>query len=325
MDNLNLQKAYILKSVSNRTDPIWLNNKTFFASIHGSYSYGLNIESSDIDITGICVPPSNYYHGFLDTFEQAQFNKPDGQIYGLMKFFKLATDNNPNVMEILWIDEQFWARTSSLHKELLDNRHLFLSAKCRFTYSGYAIAQLKRIKTHKKWLLNPPTHKPTRPEFGLPEARIISRDQQGALNALAKEEEIDIAPNFIDYLQKENAYNRAIQEWEQYNNWKNTRNEMRADLEAKFGYDTKHGMHLVRLMRQCREILETGTLNVYRKDDRDELLAIRNGEWSYDRLIEWSEQQDQNMNILYENTLLPKEPRRKEINNLCIKLVEKSF
>ena len=35
--------------------------------------------------------------------------------------------------------------------------------------------------------------------------------------------------------------------------------------------------------------------------------------------------QDKEMDILYENTILPKEPRRKEINNLCIKLVEESF
>ena len=325
MDKLDQYKKYVLEAVNSRTDPEWLSKKTFFISIHGSYSYGLNIESSDIDLTGIATPPQKYYHGYLDKFDQAQFNKPDGQIYSLLKFIKLASDNNPNVLELLWLDEKFWVKTSSAHKKLIDNRHLFLSAKCRFTYSGYGMSQLNRIRSHKRWLLNPPTHKPTRPEFGLPETRVISKDQQGALNALAKEEEIDIAPNFIDYLQKENAYNRAIQEWEQYNNWKATRNESRATLEAKFGYDTKHGMHLVRLMRQCREILTDTTLNVYRKDDRDELLAIRNGDWSYDRLIEWADTQDKDMDELYKNTLLPKEPRRKEINNLCIQLVEESF
>jgi predicted nucleotidyltransferase len=322
---LNDAKEDLKKFLLTKGEPSWLWRKIIFASIHGSHAYGLNIDSSDVDVTGICSVPSEYYYGFLNSFDQKQLNKPDGQIYGILKFFKLATDNNPNVMELLWIDPQFWVITTKMHIDLVTNRHLFLSAKCRYTYSGYAMAQLKRIKTHKRWLLQPVTHKPTRPEFGLPEARIISRDQQGALNALAKEEEIDIAPNFIEYLQKENAYNRAMQEWEQYNNWKATRNPVRAEMEAKFGYDTKHGMHLVRLMRQCREILETGTLNVFRKDDRDELLAIRDGDWSYDKLIEWADTQDKEMDVLYENTLLPKEPRRKEINNLCIKLVEESF
>lgn len=325
MSNLDEHKQFLLDAIKTRTDPPWLYHRIIFASIHGSYAYGLNTESSDVDITGICIPLSRYYHGFLDTFDQAQFSKPDGQIYGLLKFFKLATDNNPNVMELLYLDPQFWVKTSPMHIQLVNSRHLFLSAKCRYTYSGFAHAQLNRIKLHKQHLLNPPTHKPTRIEFGLPEQRVISRDQQGALNALAKENELDLAPNFIEYLQKENAYNRAVQIWEQYNTWKATRNEARAALEAKYGYDTKHGMHLVRLVRQCREILTTGTLNVYRKDDRDELLAIRNGEWEYDQLIEWADAQDKEMDVLYEQTILPREPRRKEINDLCIKLVEESF
>ena len=79
---------------------------------------------------------------------------------------------------------------------------------------------------------------------------------------LQRKRMIAFPENFIAYLQKENAYNRAVQMWEQYNKWKDTRNEKRAALEAKYGYDTKHGMHLIRLMRQCKEILETGTLNV---------------------------------------------------------------
>ena len=35
MDNFisNLNKAYLLKSVMNRTDPEWLNNKTFFMTV----------------------------------------------------------------------------------------------------------------------------------------------------------------------------------------------------------------------------------------------------------------------------------------------------
>ena len=57
-------------------------------------------------------------------------------------------------------------------------------------------------------------------------------------------------------------------------------------LEAAHGYDTKHGAHLVRLLRMGREIVETGSVHVWRGDrDADELLAIRAGAWSYDRLM----------------------------------------
>src|ERR1039458_5020213 len=41
---------------------------------------------------------------------------------------------------------------------------------------------------------------------------------------------------------------RVVHQVDQYNGWKAQRNPKRAELEAKFGYDTKHAMHLVRLM-----------------------------------------------------------------------------
>mgnify|MGYP001607055563 CR=1 FL=1 len=46
----------------------------------------------------------------------------------------------------------------------------------------------------------------------------------------------------------------------------------------------KHAMHLVRLMRMCKEILITCEV-VVKRPDREELLAIRNGAWSYYKLI----------------------------------------
>jgi hypothetical protein len=48
----------------------------------------------------------------------------------------------------------------------------------------------------------------------------------------------------------------------------------RTELVDKFGYDTKHAMHLVRLIRMAKEILIEGVVHVYR-DDREELMDIR--------------------------------------------------
>ena len=127
--------------------------------------------------------------------------------------------------------------------------------------------------------------------------------------------------NFIYMLQKEREYNGALQNWENYNEWKTNRNKERAAMEAKFGFDGKHAAHLVRLYRMCREILETGRVNVYR-DDADELLAIRNGAWTYERLMEHVEEQDKDLDKAFINSKLPKKPDLKFLDNLCIKLVE---
>jgi hypothetical protein len=82
--------------------------------------------------------------------------------------------------------------------------------------------------------------------------------------------------NFIFYVQKEKEFKQKQSDWESYQDWLMNRNPQRAVLEAQFGYDTKHGMHLVRLIRMCRELLETGKVNV-KRHDREELLAIRAG------------------------------------------------
>ena len=215
--------------------------------------------------------------------------------------------------------------SSKMHRTLVDNRHLFLSAKCRWTYSGYARAQANRIQLHKEYLLNPLDHAPTRFEFGLDEKRLISKDQLGALNALQKDDKLIIeSDNFMEYLQKENNFAKAKQKWTQYLIWKENRNPVRAEMEAKFGYDLKHAMHLVRLYKQGIEILNTGFIKTFR-DDREELLAIRNGAWTYDQLMSWMEQQDHKIEEAYNNTILPREPNRNLLNKLCISLIETSF
>lgn len=50
------------------------------------------------------------------------------------------------------------------------------------TFLGYAMAQLKQIKTHRSWLLNPPKSKPLREDFGLPIAvGTLGRDDQNRI------------------------------------------------------------------------------------------------------------------------------------------------
>lgn len=329
MESLQQKKDYIEAVWRSRCVEFpWLQQHTIFLSIHGSTAYGLNTDTSDVDMTGVCIPPAEYFLGFLRSLEQIQFNKPDGQIYSLLKFFRLALDNNPNVMELLWIDPKYHIISGSTWDLLWLNKEKFLSKKARFTYAGYAHAQLARIKTHRKWLLNPPPgDAPTRQSFGLPPERIMSRDAQGALDQLVAERKVTVDDNFMARLQKENELDRAKKDWHMYQNWKKTRNPIRAHLEEKFGYDTKHAAHLVRLIRQGTEILTKHTLDVERKEDREELLGIRGGIWTYDQLMEWVDKEacDEVLNKLYEASALPRNPDREFMNNLCCELVAESI
>ncbi len=315
---------------------------TILEVVHGSHAYGLNSPESDIDIRGIAVPPEEYFFSCDAVFEQYEGPSPnkivngqapiednDTVIYDIRKFCKLALDGNPNIIEILWIPERCVKIMTDEAKEIIAHRDLFLSKKVRHTFSGYAHAQLKRIKGHRRWLLDPPKVKPTRVAYGLPEENTVSPAMKGLLRVMEAAEgeggitENIVSPFVLETLKKERAYHSTLLEWTNYEKWQRERNPKRAALEAKFGYDTKHAMHLVRLMTMCREILTTGAVIVERPD-REFLLSIRGGAWPYEKLLEWAEAQDAELETIYQNcNILPYTADRKAVGELCMKIVKK--
>jgi uncharacterized protein len=303
----------------------WLPARTIFLAIHGSRAYGLATETSDVDIKGVAIPPSEYFYGFLRRFEQAESKDPDMSIYDIRKFFDLASQNNPNLLELLWVDESDIIQIDDLGRLLRSHRDKFLSTKVRHTYGGYAYNQLKRLKSHRKWILEPRENKPTRAEFGLPETSTLSADIRGAIEALDTKGQLDnhleeFGPIVMDAYQRERAYHNELRGWTQYQNWKVTRNPVRADMERKFGYDGKFALHLVRLLKSCREILTTGQL-IVKRPDREELLSLRQGAWSYEKLIGWAEEQEADLDDLVKKSPLPHSPDRNFLQDLCCQIV----
>jgi len=133
---------------------------------------------------------------------------------------------------------------------------------------------------------------------------------------------IGLSDVFIEILDKENRFNTALTEWKQYQNWKENRNPERAAMEAKFGYDGKHALHLVRLCRMGKEILEGKGL-IVKRPDREELLSIKAGAWSYERLVEYSEGLKTDIRKLVDTSPLPNTPDMKKLDALCVELVER--
>lgn len=351
----------------------WLPGRTLYVTRHGSHAYGTSTPESDLDLRGVAVAPRSYYLGFKDRFEQAVQHTPDLTIFELRKFVSLASECNPNVIEILFTDQEDRLLLTPLGERLIRGRNLFLSQRAKHTFSGYAVSQLKRINTHYRWLRNPPTSEPVRADFGLPDRTVIPADQLAAVesairakvNGWAWRELEHLSPaerqsiqdefyrrlveitqwswdsvedrtwnsaalglgldsNFIELLDRERRYTARRREWTQYQEWKTKRNPARAALEERFGYDTKHGMHLVRLLRMCREILTDGSVLV-RRPDAAELLEIRNGSLDYHALVSWAEKQDAELRELADASPLPKRPNLGAIDALCIEIVEASI
>jgi uncharacterized protein len=96
-------------------------------------------------------------------------------------------------------------------------------------------------------------------------------------------------------------------------------NGKRAELVEKFGYDCKFGYHVVRLLLEAEMILAEGDLDLERH--REQLKAIRRGEWPLEQLIQWAADKEKDLENLYHTSALrysPDEPLIKELLINCL-------
>lgn len=139
-----------------------------FMCLAGSHAYGMATPESDKDYRGLFVGmPRNVMTPFFPIDQVTGVDgEKDSVVYEINKFMKLLTEQNPNILELLWVDEKFIGYNSIWYKELREHRKELLSSKCRHTFSGYAFSQLKRIRGHNKWINNPqPKRRPKEIDF----------------------------------------------------------------------------------------------------------------------------------------------------------------
>ena len=361
----------------------WLQGSTILLSVHGSQAYGLNHAASDLDVKGVCIPPpsvrDNLFQGFDQAENQPEINnwaivqprvnpantKVESTIYTLRKFFKLAADVNPNIIEILYTDASDRLKETKSSEYLMAIRDEFLSSKAKFTFTGYAVAQMNKINRHHKWLKDPVLVKPVRADYGLPDVRPQSLETVAReINALMEEwnfhqysldeqqrselkekcweviarvadrklvswdnwpdeywkaaieklqGQLGLSEEITALVNREHEYKKAVSHYESYQRWSAERNPEKKALEEKFQYDVKHAMHLVRLLRMGLEVLETGKVLV-KRPDAGELLEIRHGAWTYDKLVEYAAGMRDRIDLAYKNTRLPKTVNHVKLN-----------
>lgn len=348
----------------------------------GSHAYGTNIATSDMDYAGIFIQPLDSFFG-LNAFDlMSDQSEDDKSYYSLRKFAHLALANNPNVLEILFVDPSDIIIDSPFAQELRKHRHLFLSQRCKQTFIGYSKAQLNRIQNHTRWLgqelkameiLKPyllsgrcskdwaawrfgeniierlekelegpnnkqlkliwetnttPKEKKYMDELLLPLLKGLGiccpeKDDPQFMKEGRSIDDVMGAQWYKTFEFQKHLYDEAKKKRDQYVTWMKERNPDRHKNEILYGYDVKHASHLVRLLRTGYDILTTGTLQV-RRPDALELLDIRNGAWSYEKITSYADEMIDKINALtVEECKVPEKPDVSGIDNLIIDITKR--
>lgn len=150
----------------------------------------------------------------------------------------------------------------------------------------------------------------------------------GVPNPINKEEFVKInkdnlSPDLIVKVNK-SLYESHHTNWKMYWKWKNNRNEKRAILEEQYGYDVKHAMHLIRLLRSGLDILEHGIVPV-KRNDAQYLLDIRKGKYTYDEIIQESERLKDKISIVCEKTKLPNEANTELAKEIMLEIYKNQW
>jgi len=125
-----------------------------------------------------------------------------------------------------------------------------------------------------------------------------------SLSSIPKEE-TGCAYLFVNH----DAYSSYCKAYNEYFSWVSARNEARFEgtMNHGQGYDAKNMMHTIRLLQQAKEILSKSELQIQRPN-REELLRIKNGTYSYDELFVWSHKLFGEVQELSLHSLLPVAP-----------------
>lgn len=263
-----------------------LKDNLCLISIGGSWAYGTNIETSDIDIRGCAL---NKKEEILTNikFEQVIDNNTDTTIYSFNKLVHLLSKCNPNIIEILGLKDDHYIYLSDIGKELIDNKQIFLSKKAYFTFGNYAYNQLRRLDNKAARKLNQTEQ----------ENHILNsiKNSQLTFNEKYLEYDEDSIRLYIDDAINEELDSEIFMDihlthyplrdykgmWSEMNNIVKEYSRLghRNENAIKRGKLAKHMMHLIRLYMMCDDILLDGKIITYREKEHDFLIDIRNGKF----------------------------------------------
>ena len=131
-----------------------------------------------------------------------------------------------------------------------------------------------------------------------------------------------LQPKSILYFNKD-GFSVYCKEYRQYWEWVELRNEERYENTVSHGknYDAKNMMHVFRLLNMAEEIARYKKVNV-RRPEREWLLQVRAGEFSYEGLLTEAEKKIQVIDDFFKKSDLPEKPDHEAADGLLVRIRE---
>jgi predicted nucleotidyltransferase len=307
-----------------------INIYSIFEMVAGSHLYGTNTETSDFDYLGVFMPSEDQVLGFerVDEIDLSIKSKHengkntkdavDRKFYELRKFVKLALDNNPNVLEMLFATKEHLISVNQFGQMLFDNKHLFPYVGLKQKFLGYAFAQ-----KHKMIIRTDNYHELVVAADYFNNKFLTDDDGKKLLIEL-----LDMKLPFMhekkdliligDLNFQKHVYVRKVRKMI---NERVSKATHRKTLLTKFGYDTKFASHLVRLMLEGVELLKTGNL-VFPLKERQLILDIKQGKYEMHKILDLSDEFEKEIESLSKSTKLPKKQNHKQVQDLVKKMLK---
>lgn len=314
--------------------PKYINDNTHYLVEMGSVAYGVAGSSSDHDLYGFCIPPKHIIfphingivYGFDDKYErfeqwqehhvyhESSKQEYDFSIYNIVKYFKLCMDNNPNMVDSLFVPQRNILHCTSVGTLVRENRRLFLHKGCWHKFKGYAYQQLKKLTT--------------KDHEGLEELKKFEDDNRIS-HSVTYHEAMNGDFSFSDsngifYKGIDNPYPEIVSEYQNLYTYMMQKGK-RSERVKIYGFDTKFAYHIYRLMSEVEQILLEGDLTLDREDRREVMKAIRVGDWDYHRIIEYFSSKEKDLEELYLKSKLQYSPPINKIRELLLNCIEHHY
>ncbi len=234
----------------------------------------------------------------------------DFSIYNIVRYFHLAMAGNPNLVDSLFVPVDCVLHSTAVGELVRENRRLFLHKGCWAKLKGYSYSQLHKMKIKQ--------HK------GLSEVQEFEK-----IHSLSKD---------LTFVRVKKQYEKRsvghkdpslthltpeqLEEYFQLFSYM-MKNGKRGELVKRFGFDSKFGMNVVRLLLECEQILAEGDLDLRRHSEQ--LKAIRRGEVSEQEIREFFATKEKDLEKLYADSKLPWGPDEEKIKELLLNCLEAHY